>query len=136
MWRHTDQYLQVPTKFDPVIEVKLQYISKLKILFACYTNETELLYLWCYFYKTCPITINCYWAVDILKLLFFLYEQEESNCSKINNSKDILITHGTTKNLLVEVINFEIYVSLKLFNISQFLHFERIWMSYCQDILA
>ena len=42
MWRHTNQYLQVPTKFDPVIEVKLEYISKLKILFACYTNETEL----------------------------------------------------------------------------------------------
>jgi hypothetical protein len=48
-------------------------------------------------------------------------QQEESKCPKINNSKDLLITHRTTKNLSMEVINFEIYVSLKLFNFSEFI---------------
>lgn len=57
------------------------------------------------------------------KYLLFLYWQEESECPMIKNSKDLLITHGQTKNLSMEVINFEVYVSLKLFNISQSLPF-------------
>ena len=44
-------------------------------------------------------------------------------CPKIDSSSDLLIIYGTIKNLLMEVINFDIYVSLKLFNFSQLLHF-------------
>jgi hypothetical protein len=36
----------------------------------------------------------------------------------------------------MEVINFETYVSLQLFNFSQYLHLEPTWMKYCKDILA
>jgi hypothetical protein len=52
-------------------------------------------------------------------------------CPKIVSSSDLLIIYGIIKNLPMEVINFDIYVSLKLFNFSQLLHFAKLAQREC-----
>ena len=51
-------------------------------------------------------------------------------CPKINNSKDLLITYGTTKSLLVDVMHFDIYVSYNYStSLMFFFHFETAGMN-------
>ena len=57
----------------------------------------------------CPLTLGCYLSSDGCNGQ--IKPKEESKCPKINNSKDLLITYGTTKSLLVDVMHFDIYTN-------------------------